>query len=355
MDYYIPLKYSEQLTSLKNKNLDALAEKAPRSDVWMLGQQLNATFKTPSSDSVLSLDRLRSYLIGVPEFWQFARTLSSQLGKDDCIFCEGEDLGIPLANIFGSKPNRPKIAVHIHNSDRPRAKLAMKLFKSAHLIDLFMVHSRAQSDFLENYLNLPKSKLCLFQYPVDCNFFKPGLASGNKVRPIIASVGLEMRDYRLLAQATENLDLDVKIAGFSQFRSGLPQNFPKTMPANMSNQFYDPLELLQLYRDADLVAVCLQPSNWSAGVTALLEAMACGRPIVVTRTEGMAEYIQDPDALKVVEPGDAEGLQQAIIHLLNHPHEAEAMGQKAHQIANQRYSIDRQMEVVANLLKNKLN
>jgi glycosyltransferase involved in cell wall biosynthesis len=164
-----------------------------------------------------------------------------------------------------------------------------------------------------------------------------------------------MRDYRLLAQATENLDVDVKIAGFSRFTPGLSQNFPKIMPANMSNRFYKPLELLQLYRDADVVAVCLQPSNWSAGVTALLEAMACGRPIVVTHTAGIAEYLQDTDAMKVIEPGDAQGLQQAIVHLLKHPQEAEAMAQKAHQIANQRYSIDRQIEVVANLLKNQLN
>ncbi|MEM5838768.1 hypothetical protein AAHH59_10735, partial [Pediococcus acidilactici] len=50
----------------------------------------------------------------------------------------------------------------------------------------------------------------------DTIFFRPSPASLDKPRPVIASVGLEKRDYRTLAAATSDLDVDVKISGFSR-------------------------------------------------------------------------------------------------------------------------------------------
>ncbi|MEG3933450.1 MULTISPECIES: hypothetical protein [unclassified Microcoleus] len=43
----------------------------------------------------------------------------------------------------------------------------------------------------------------------------------------------------------------------------------------MSRKFYEWPDLVQLYRDADVIAVCLMDNKYAAGGTALLEAMAC--------------------------------------------------------------------------------
>jgi glycosyltransferase involved in cell wall biosynthesis len=318
----------------------------------MLGERLKATFYEPKSDSVSLPDKLRGEITGIAHFWEYARRVTSGLGEDDFIFGEGENLGIPIAAVSGSHKNRPKIAVRFHNIDRPRGRLALNLFRVAEKIDLFVAHSRAQLDFLRDYLHLPESKIGYFWYSTDCKFFTPGMPSPNKKRPIVASVGLERRDYRVLAAATENLDVDVKIAGFSQFATGLAQNFPETIPANMSNRFYALPELLQLYRDADVVAVCVKPSNWSAGATTLVEAMACRKPIVVTRTEGLKEYLADSDAILTVEPEDAKDLQQAIVHLLNNPKEAEERAEKAYQLAIERHQVEQQVETIAAWMEN---
>ena len=46
------------------------------------------------------------------------------------------------------------------------------------------------------------------------------------------------------------------------------------MPENMSRKFYEWPDLVQLYRDADVIAVCLVDNKYAAGVQGLLEAMA---------------------------------------------------------------------------------
>ncbi len=347
MKYHIPLKSTDALARLKKRSLDAQSHKFPRSDLWMLGQKLETTFYEPKIDSISLLDKIRAQIIvGEPHFWDYSRRVCDRLGQDDYIFCEGENLGIPIAAVGGAKKNKPKIAVRFHNINRPRGKLALNLVRAAEKIDLFVAHSRAQLNFLQNYLHLPESKVGYFWYSTDCKFFTPGTSSPNKTRPIVASVGLEMRDYHLLAAATENLDMEVKIAGFSQFASGMAQNFPKIIPANMSNRLYSPPELLQLYRDADVVVICVKPSNWSAGATTLVEAMACRKPIIVTRTEGLAEYL-DSEAIVTVEPGNAKKLQQAISNSIDNPQEAEARAERAYQLAIERHSIERQVETIA--------
>ncbi len=352
LKYHVPLRKFNELERQQTRSLEAKSQKCPRNDVWMLGQRLDATFYEPKSGSVSFPDQLRGKITGIAHYWEYSRRVISGLGQDDFIFCEGEGLGMVIAAVSGSKKNRPKIAVRFHNVNRPRAKLALSLYRLADKIDLYVAHSRAQLDFLRDYLHLPESKIGYFWYTTDCKFFKPGQPSANKTRPLIVSVGLERRDYHLLAAATEDLDIDVKIAGFSQFASGLARNFPKTIPANMSNSYYALPELLQLYHDADMIVVCVKPSNWSAGATSLVEAMACRKPIVVTRTEGLKEYLMDADAILTVEPGDAKGLQQAISHLLNNPQEAETRAEKAYQLAIKRHQVEQQIETIATLMEN---
>ena len=55
---------------------------------------------------------------------------------------------------------------------------------------------------------------------------------------------------------------------------------------------------------------------YAAGVTGLVEAMACARPVVVTRSEGLGDYLHaiDPDA--IVPPGDAAAMGIALSRIL---------------------------------------
>lgn len=329
---------------------EALTYQCPRFATGMLGQRLGATIHKPELYSVSPLDKIYSKIAGQPQQWALGRVLADQLDRNDLIFCPGEDIGIAVATVCGAK-HRPKVAVFFHNIDRPRGRVALKLFRLAERIDLFIVCAHPQADFLRRYLNLPEHRVLFVWDQTDLKFFTPGAQSPNKTRPLVVSVGLEKRDYRLLAEATKDLEIDVKISGFSQDASVIARTFPQPMPANMSRQFYKWPDLVQLYRDADVVVVSLVENSYAAGVQALMEAMACRRPVIVTRTKGLAEYISDSNAITSVEPGNALELQQAITHLLNHPQEAEAKAQRGYQLALERHNSEKYVEVIAQRLQ----
>jgi phosphatidyl-myo-inositol dimannoside synthase len=70
---------------------------------------------------------------------------------------------------------------------------------------------------------------------------------------------------------------------------------------------------------------------------ALLEAMAKGKPAVVTRAGGVPELVEHGHTGLIVEPDDARGLQQAIIDLLSDPAKATLMGKQARWVVSDRY------------------
>ena len=348
MKHHIVFNKAKDLNSLEK---ESQASQEPRFDLAVLGHRLGASFDMPKSPSVILQDKLRSKIICDPQSWAFARTLVDRVSQDDVVFCPGEDIGIPVATLCGAKQERPKIAVLFHNINRLRGRVALKFFRLAERIDLFIVHSRSELNFLRHHLNLPDSQVRFLKYSIDGNFFTPGTPSPDKTRPVIISIGLEQRDYGLLAMATQDLDVEVKISGFSKFASVTEKAFPKIMPDNMSCRFYEWSELVQLYRDADVVVVSLRENHYAAGVTSLLEAMACRRPVIATRTQGLADYLLDEDAIITVEPGDNLGLQKAILHLLNNPKEAEARAQRGYQIFLEQYNMNNFVEELSQLLE----
>lgn len=347
MKYHLALGRQWNLESIAR---DARAGKRPGHAMWALSQRLGAAIHEPGADPVLPVDRMRARIMGRPEHWALARRLSSQLTSDDLIYCTGEDVGIPIATLCGAKPDRPKVVVFIHTLTRPRGLLALKLFNCLERIDLFVTNVRPQADFLRSYLGVPSDRIYMLPEQTDTTFFTPGPADANKRRPIIASVGLEKRDYRILAEVTQDLDVDVKISGFSQDVRALARSFPKIMPDNMSCRFYEWHELVQLYRDADLVVVSLLKTKDSAGITTLLEAMSCRRPVVATRTEGLMDYLQTPGTVTSVNPYDPVGLRRAIVSLLNNPQQAEAQAQRGYELVLKQYNCEQFIDLLATRL-----
>ena len=104
--------------------------------------------------------------------------------------------------------------------------------------------------------------------------------------------------------------------------SRIAKNFPKLLPSNMTNQKYQWSELVRLYYDADLVVIPLKENQTAAGITVLLEAMACKKAIICVKTQGLADYLLDEEAIWTVHPGDIHGLRKAILYLLNNPQQA---------------------------------
>ena len=349
----IKLKYYIVLTSPTARRIEreyAASKTLPRSDLSLLSEYLNASFIKPPSLTITQTDRIIAKLSSTAENWAYARYLSSRLELNDVVFCPGEEIGIPLASICHAKKEKPKIVVWFHRITGLRSRIALKLFKISRSVDLSVVSSRPNKNFLNSYLNIERDRILFWWHPIDSSYFSPGLASTSKTKPIIASVGLEQRDYRLLAAATKKLDVDVKVAGFSQFQSRIAKKFPPVMPHNMTNKKYQSSELMQLYYDADVIVIPLKENRGAAGLTVLLEAMSCRKPIVCVRTKGLADIL-DENAVTTVKPGDVAGLQKAILYLLDNPAEAKLKAQRAYELIWKRHNLEKQVKILANFIR----
>ena len=94
-------------------------------------------------------------------------------------------------------------------------------------------------------------------------------------------------------------------------------------------------ELVSLYQKAALFAL---PSDEEGFGVVLLEAMACGIPVVSTRSGGPEDIISDGDDGYLVALNDAVAMSKRFADLLQDPAINIAMGKKARQMVEHRYA-----------------
>jgi glycosyltransferase involved in cell wall biosynthesis len=80
------------------------------------------------------------------------------------------------------------------------------------------------------------------------------------------------------------------------------------------------------------------PSEDDAFPLALVEAMACGLPVVTTRVGGIPEIVSDKQNGLLVEPGNFQQLYDAIYALIADTVLSASLGRSAGQTVRERYS-----------------
>jgi len=75
----------------------------------------------------------------------------------------------------------------------------------------------------------------------------------------------------------------------------------------------DGMERIDAYVDADVVVI---PSRYESFSIVVLEAYACGKPVVASRVGGLKDLVVDKETGVLVEPGDVNGLSRAIMAIL---------------------------------------
>ena len=319
----------------------------PRHATIELAKSLDAILHDGTGLSVSPLDRLVGKLTRMkPLWWAIARNLRSSINPGDVVYCAGEDIGVAVALLCGGKA---AVVMCVHAADSPKKRLAFKALGTARRTAMFFAVSQLQIDGLQKHHGINPTKTQFLWDQTDTGFFSPGAAEA-KARPLIVSIGLERRDYRTLAAATHDLDVDVKISGFSSDTRAARLAFPPTLPRNMTQAFYPWKDLRALYRTADIVVVSLFPNTYAAGVQGLMEALSCGRPVIVTATQGLAPYLSG-DAMRIIDAGDPSQMRSAIEDLLASPDEQARLAKNGRQRALELHSERRFINVIASVMR----
>jgi len=97
----------------------------------------------------------------------------------------------------------------------------------------------------------------------------------------------------------------------------------------------------QYYQSADIYVHAAKSDTFPNTV---LEALACGRPVVATAVDGIPEQIDEGRSGFLVPAGDAENMANQVVHLLENDELCQSMGRTASEIATRSYSVQKQVQ-----------
>ncbi|MBQ7257588.1 MAG: glycosyltransferase family 4 protein [Abditibacteriota bacterium] len=107
--------------------------------------------------------------------------------------------------------------------------------------------------------------------------------------------------------------------------------------------------LINYYGYKNNVAECIEkarffvlPSYYREGVPrCILEALSCGRPIITTNWQGCKETVMSNENGFLVPIKNCEAIAEKMIWLIEHPKEAEIMGQKSRKLAETKFDVNK--------------
>lgn len=110
-------------------------------------------------------------------------------------------------------------------------------------------------------------------------------------------------------------------------------------------------DALGLVKSLDLFVM----SSLTEGLgSSILEAMACERPVVGTRTGGIPEIVDEGRTGALVPPGDEHALATAVVELLRNPERGREMGAAGRQRVVSEFSVDVLVERTARVYESRL-
>ena len=148
---------------------------------------------------------------------------------------------------------------------------------------------------------------------VDTGYWHPGANVPGKTSRRVLFIGSHFRDFEVLRKVICAIVSRAKDVSFDAVLSAKDAMALKGLSGVTIHTNIDDSQLRTLYQTSDLF-IC--PLLQCTASLSLLEAMACGLPIVATRTGGVPDYVTAESGV-LTGPGDAEEMAEAILRLLD--------------------------------------
>jgi glycosyltransferase involved in cell wall biosynthesis len=185
----------------------------------------------------------------------------------------------------------------------------------------------------------PRARVRRVAWSADTVYYPPASGPG----AYFAATGVTQRDYAVLLAAARAVPFPFVILGPADLQAQAPANVTwRARNREQPHSTIDDDQLRELYHGARAVLIPLRPDpDDASGFTNLLEAIACGRPVVMTRTGALD---LTPAALGIgddVAPGDAAGWIAALQTLAREPARAARLAARSAQLAHDYFNLPR--------------
>lgn len=207
------------------------------------------------------------------------------------------------------------------------------------------------------------SRMSVVHWGADLEYYSPLLSSprgeGTNTPPMggdrgglpFISTGKELRDYETLLLAFRETGLPLTLFVEKKRQVYIESLHPSE---NIEIHYGDrpiPHEIAQMVAQSRCVCICCQRSNYTVGLTTVVEALALGLPILCTRNPQMPMDIEAEGCGFWIEAGDVEGWKEKLRYIADHPEEAEAMGRRGRALAERYYNVKQCGKEVANIIE----
>jgi glycosyltransferase involved in cell wall biosynthesis len=255
-------------------------------------------------------------------------TTPYELGRTDVVFT-------PLAALLPLAARGRRLPVIVINfglnliwrrASRARRVLLRSSLRAATRV---ICLGAAQREELVASAGLDPARVVTMPIPVDTEFFQPG-GEHDGARHAVLTVGKDLaRDYGTFIEAVRPLAVDATIVAHPRNLQG--HQLSPNVTARVGLAFP---ELRDLYTCAECVVLPQRSEEYvygseGGGLTALLEAMAMGRPIVASDRAILHDYVTDGVEALLVPPEDPDALRAAIERVLADPELARSLGSAA--------------------------
>lgn len=160
----------------------------------------------------------------------------------------------------------------------------------------------------------PNQKILVISNGIDVDAFKPGKASNDKLTLISTGRLISRKGYQFLLPALEGLPVKLKLIGDGNMFKELKELAKKH---NVDVSFMGKKEHSSIPKYLQEADVFILPSLNEGMSNSVLEAMACGLPVIVTNVGGSQELIKGNGF--IVEKGNIVELRKAIEKYLDNP------------------------------------
>lgn len=258
-------------------------------------------------------------------------------------------------------PGGPRVIVRLHKAwifvdqhngilpDWRKRLIYLQEALSIRAADLVTAPSQAMVELTRSWISLSRQRVRVVPNPVNGAIYSPATAPP-PTEEILFVGRLEVnKGSAVLEQAVPRILQRRPAASFRivgqdspapcgrTWRQRLLEAVPPAERGRLHFEQTSRTELIERYRQASL---CLLPSLWENFPYAVLEAMACGVPVVASRTGGVVELVDDGATGILVPSSDPAAVTEAVCALLADPQRLGDMSRAARARVEQHFRVE---------------